>query len=90
MLSVFLVCFDSENEGRLLSSYFKNEVVFRSQSEFLLIANRCCDRMASPQHSMEPHTFGERLDEKHNATQNTSLHYDSKLIRLKGKQATFL
>ena len=89
MLSVFLVCFDSENEGRLYSPYLKNEVVFDSQSEFFLIADGCCDRMASPQHSMEPRTFGERRALKH-IKHIFGVRYDTEAIRSKGKAATFL
>jgi len=90
MLSVFLVCFDSRNEGRLFSPHLKKEVAFSTLPDFLLMADRCCERVAISQRSTERSTVGKQLIEKSDSKQNISFYYSPMLIRAKGKTATFL
>ena len=81
MLSVFLVCFDSRNEGRLFSPHLKKEVAFSTLPDFLLMADRCCERVAISQRSTERSTVGKQLIAKSDSKQNILLlqpHVDSR------------
>ena len=92
MSHVFLVCLDSLSSGRFFSSHFSREVLFRSLSDFLMMADSHCNRLVSPQSGVRMRTFGDLTENMDDLIEEeeTPEGFNAITLGSKGEMATFL